>query len=646
MSFGDIRSRIWLASMLPVTLIVLLLVAVFLVARLGDNEMAHQQRARSLARQLAASSEYGVFSANTANLQAVASAALHEPALRSVVILDAAGALLAKAGVPGYALPLRPEPGESEVREVATGSDLFLQPIMAAQLPLEDLFQAKGIDAKPAKFLGHVLLEVSNDDLRERERELLWLGLALGLAGLLLGGVLALSLGRRVIGPITRVSRTIHRIGQGDLAARAEVLPDDPLRDLQHGLNQMAASLESGRDELERRVAVATSALREKKEEAEMATLAKSHFLAAASHDLRQPTHALGMFVARLGQLPHSAETRRLIESLERSVQAMQDLLDGLLDVSRLDAGAVPVQARPFAVADLFEQLRSELAQVAVEKGLRLRIRPSDAAVLSDPALLHRILLNLLGNALRYTHTGGVLLACRCTANRQLVRIEVWDSGIGIAAEHQEAVFKEFYQVGNLARDRGKGLGLGLNIVQRTAQLLGYRLQMRSQLGVGTRFSIEVPLAPRHLALDRRHALRTQVIDNLAGLVILVIEDDALAREALVSLLSSWGSVVLEADGLSTAQKQLTSGAEPDLIISDYRLSDGEDGIQAIGRLRAMAGRPIPACLTSGDTGPGLMQKAKEAGLSLLHKPVRPAKLRSLIRRLATPAQGAGDALT
>jgi CheY-like chemotaxis protein len=306
----------------------------------------------------------------------------------------------------------------------------------------------------------------------------------------------------------------------------------------------------------------------------------------------------------------------------------------------------VQVQLRAFAVADLFEQLRSELALVAAEKGLRLRIRPSAAAVFSDPALLHRILLNLLGNALRYTHTGGVLLACRLAANGQLARIEIWDSGIGIAPEHQEAIFKEFYQVANLARDRGKGLGLGLNIVERTTQLLGYRLQMRSRVGVGTRFSIEVPLAPPGIAFDRHSASQTHVIDNLEGLVILVIEDDALAREALVSLLLSWGSVVFEADSLSTALKQLDPGAEPDLIISDYRLGDAENGIQTIRRLRAVAGRPIAACLTSGDTHPGLMQEAKEAGLSLLHKPVRPAKLRSLIRRLATRGQSVGDALT
>jgi CheY-like chemotaxis protein/anti-sigma regulatory factor (Ser/Thr protein kinase) len=298
----------------------------------------------------------------------------------------------------------------------------------------------------------------------------------------------------------------------------------------------------------------------------------------------------------------------------------------------------VQVQLRSFALADIFDQLRAELVLIAAEKGLRLRIRPSAVGVVSDPALLRRILLNLLGNSLRYTHTGGVLLACRRTADAGRVRIEIWDSGIGIALEHQEAIFREFYQVGNVERDRGKGMGLGLNIVERTAKLLGHRLQMRSRPGVGTRFSIEVPRASGALELERRSPPRSGVIDHLAGLVVMVIEDDALAREALVGLLASWGSTVIEADGLSTAQARLKEGVFPDVIISDFRLRNGENGIDAIRQLRAAAEHTIPACLISGDTDPDVMQQVKQASLRLLHKPVRPAKLRSLLSHLAGDA--------
>jgi signal transduction histidine kinase len=444
---------------------------------------------------------------------------------------------------------------------------------------------------------------------------------------LLFGGFLAVRIGRGVIRPILRVSDIIERIGRGELSARGEVLLDDPLRDLQLGLNQMAERLEQGRDELERRVALATLELREKKEEAETATLAKSRFLAAASHDLRQPTHALGMFVARLAQLPHDEETRHLISNLEASVRAMQDLLDALLDISRLDAHVVKVNLRAFPLEEVLEQLRSGLMPVATDKGLQLRIRHSRVWVMSDPTLLHRILLNLVSNALRYTRTGGVLVTCRLRRAGEYVRIEIWDSGIGIAKEHQNDIFKEFF--------RSKGLGLGLNIVERTAQLLGYSLELTSRPGHGTRFSIEVPVASPQPQSTLPAAPEVPGFDDLSGLKVLVIEDDALAARGLASLLKSWGCQVRLVDGLAKAMPLVAKGFVPNVIISDYRLRGGENGMDSVHHLRTAIGRDVPACLMSGDTNPELMQSARDAGLTLLHKPVRPAKLRSLIRRLA-----------
>jgi signal transduction histidine kinase len=646
MKIVDIRSRMLLAALLPVTLIAILLAGVFLVARVGDIGEAHGQRARSLARQLALASEYGLFSDNITHLQTLANGALRESEVRSVAIMNAQGQILARAGKAGYTTAPSLTLQESEKFDPAARTDLLSQPIVASQLKLDDLFEAKAMDAgAPPHLLGHVLIEFSRESLIKRERDMLLVGLAVTLGGLLFGGFLAVRLGRGVILPIFRVSRMIERIGQGEFSARAAVLPDDPLRDLQNGLNRMAERLESGRDDLEQRVALATLELREKKEEAETATLAKSRFLAAASHDLRQPTHALGLFVARLAQLPHDAETQHLIENLEASVRAMQDLLDGLLDISRLDAQAVQVQLRPFALADIFDQLRAGLALSALEKGLRLRVRPTTVWLMSDATLLHRIVLNLVVNALRYTREGSVLVACRLVGDGKHARIEVWDSGIGIAPEHHQKIFTEFYQVGNTERDRGKGLGLGLNIVERTAHLLGHRLQMRSSLGRGTRFSVQVPLFLLGAAMDMQLPLRGETFDDLAGLVVLVIEDDALAREGLVSLLKSWGCVVGAAEGLAMALWHLENGLVPDVIMSDYRLRDGENGMDTIRQMRLAAGRSIPACLMSGDTDPSLMQAARDAALTLLHKPVRPAKLRSLLRRLAPAIQADDDDL-
>ncbi|MCZ8293136.1 MAG: ATP-binding protein [Hylemonella sp.] len=638
MTFFDIRDRMLLAALLPVTLVAVLLSSVFLTGRYADLDEAHQQRARSLARQLASASEYGLFSANTGSLQAIAAGALREPDVRSVMILNAQGQALALAGSSG--LTTLPALGPQEQRwvDATTGLDLLLQPVNASQLRLDDLFEAgtpaNQLDAAP---LGHVVLEISRAAMVSRSHDMLAIGLAVTLGGVLFGAVLAVRIGRGVIRPILRVSDMIHRIGRGELSVRGQVQPDDPLRDLQLGLNQMAEHLQQGRDELEQRVALATSELRAKKEEAETATRAKSRFLAAASHDLRQPIHALGMFVARLAQLPHDRETRHLIGNLEASVRAMQDLLDALLDISRLDADAVRVQLQPVPLAPLFDQLRGALQPVASEKGLRLRLRCSDIWVQSDPTLLHRILLNLISNALRYTGNGGVLVGCRRSRGGSHLWIEVWDTGVGIAPEHQQDIFREFYQIGNPERDRSKGLGLGLNIVDRTARLLGHPLQLCSVPGHGTRFRIELPLAQPGDLQSLLAAADPLPVDDVRGLRILVIEDDRQSAQALRGLLDSWGCVVAVVEGLQGALTVVDGGFVPDLVLSDFRLRAGESGMQTLEHLRTTLVRSLPACLMSGDTDPELIQSCRDAGLPLLHKPVRPAKLRTLIRRLARP---------
>ena len=635
----SIRARMLLAALLPVTLVATVLAAVFLVVRVGDNAQAHQQRARSLIRQVALASEYGLFSANIASLQTIASGVLREADVRAAVIVDAQGGVLVRVGKPSYADLPALSGQEGQWVDPATGIDRLTQPIVAAQVTLDDTLERSSADPAVApQLLGHVVMEFSRQSLKQRERDMLAAGIAITLGGLLFGGALAVLIGRSVVRPIMRVSRMIQRIGDGDLSVRDEVRPNDPLRDLQKGLNQMAERLELGHEEMAQRVALATSELREKKEEAEVATRAKSQFLAAASHDLRQPTHALGMFVARLGQLPHDAQTQHLVTNLDASVRAMQDLLDGLLDISKLDAGAVQVNLHAAPLNPIFEQIRLAMVDAASEKGLRLRVRPTTAWVRSDPVLLQRILLNLVANAVRYTQQGSVLLACRASGHDAgsgvRARIEVWDSGIGIAPEHQTQVFKEFYQVGNAERDRTRGLGLGLNIVERTAHLLGHPFTLRSHLGQGTRFTLEVPLARADAAPP--DAAPAAPVTRLNGLAVMVIEDDALAAEGLVGLLQSWGCTVTASDGQQQALAQMAQTGVPDVIVSDYRLRGDENGISAVNALCQAAGQSISACLMSGDTDQALITQARQAGLTLLHKPVRPAKLRSLLRSLTT----------
>jgi signal transduction histidine kinase len=391
--------------------------------------------------------------------------------------------------------------------------------------------------------------------------------------------------------------------------------------------------------ESEARLRALSELLREKKDAAEAASLEKQRFLAAASHDLRQPAHAMGLFVAALAQRPLDPSTRQMVSGLEASVAAMQDMLTALFDISRLEAQAVQVRLVACPLEAVFEQLRQGFASAAAGKGLRLRVRPSTAWVQSDPVLLHRVLQNLVDNALRYTRSGAVMVAARVAAGGHELRIQVRDSGIGIAPQHHREIFSEFFQIGNLERDRAKGLGLGLSIVERTCRLLHHPVSLRSALGRGACFTLRAPLARPQAQAPAVPALELPAADEFAGLRLLVVEDDALGSTALVSLLRSWGFAVNLADGMAQASQMLRDGDTPDVIVSDYRLRHSQTGIEAIQALRRQAGRLLPACLISGDTDAELNRRAAEAGLTLLYKPVAPAKLRKLLRHLTkTPA--------
>ncbi len=366
----------------------------------------------------------------------------------------------------------------------------------------------------------------------------------------------------------------------------------------------------------------------------ENASQAKSRFLASASHDLRQPAHALGMFVARLAGLPNDVPTRHLVDCMDASVRAMQDMLDGLFDMSRLDSEPTLVSKIALPIEGIFGQLRHSLSGTASDKGLRLRIRPSKAWVESNPDLLHRILLNLVNNAVRYTPQGSVLVACRPTNDGTQLRIEVRDSGIGIDAQHHEEIFQEFFQINNQQRDRSKGMGVGLSIVDRACRMLKHPLLIHSALGHGTRFTLIVPLATPKAGGTYEGATGLTPTIDFNGLRALLIEDDELGRMGLASLLDSWGCTVMVAEGAQTACDLYVPERAPDIIISDFRLGGGVNGIEAVDRLSALAGRRIAACLISGDTDANLIQQAKAARLTLLQKPVRPAKLRNLMRHL------------
>lgn len=369
-----------------------------------------------------------------------------------------------------------------------------------------------------------------------------------------------------------------------------------------------------------------------RKDEAEAASQAKSRFLAAASHDLRQPAHALGLFVARLKQLPSDEQTRELVNGVDSSVQALQDMLNAFFDYSRLDSQLTHASVRNFELNTVFDKLRTSFTEMAAQKGLRLRIRPCRDWVLSDPILLQRVLLNLLGNAVQHTPCGTVMLVCRPSRERGYLRLQVRDSGLGIAEQHQKRVFEEFYQVENPERDRNKGLGLGLSIVERSCKLLNHGLHLRSALGCGSTFTVLVPVGQVEEAGVSAVTPDAAKLQGIHGMRVMLIEDDELGRAALKGLLQSWGCVVIEASSVSTAVERWDPRSPPDFILTDYRLLGVQNGVDAVRSLREKAAREVPACVISGDTAEDVKEQINTAGLLLLQKPVKPAKLRSVLR--------------
>jgi signal transduction histidine kinase len=368
------------------------------------------------------------------------------------------------------------------------------------------------------------------------------------------------------------------------------------------------------------------------KELAEQANLAKSAFLAAASHDLRQPIHALGLFVGALRGVAMAPEGERLIGQIEQSAAAMDGLFSALLDISKLDAGAVEVRPQVFVIGALLARICSDFGAEAQAKGIGLTALPCGVAVESDPLLMERILRNLVANAVRYTASGRVLAGCRRRGGR--LAVQVWDTGRGIPPAEQERIFGEYYQLGNPERDRTKGLGLGLAIVRRLARLLDCPVRVRSVPGRGSCFEVELPVA-RTLPAEHIAPAEAGAPAASGAKMIVVIDDERAIREAMTDQLRFWGHEVMTAAGADEAIAKLSAyHGRPDLIICDYRLRSEEDGIEAVARLRADYNETIPAMLITGDTAPDRLREAHASDLLLLHKPVSSAKLRRAIAEL------------
>lgn len=446
--------------------------------------------------------------------------------------------------------------------------------------------------------------------------------LLIGLAISLLSGVF---LAQRMLVPIRKLGEGAARIGAGELDRRISIKTGDELEALGEQFNRMASQLQQSYATLEQKVEERTRQL-------EQANLAKSRFLAAASHDLRQPLHALGLFAAQLRTEKDPAERVRIEERIESAVGAMNELFTALLDISKLDTRTLSPAIMDVPLARILARVESAFAGPAREKGLRLRVVASRAWIRSDPIFLERIALNLVSNAVRYTTRGGIVVGCR--RRQSALRFEVWDTGDGIPDSHLVEIFDEFVQL-DRHKGRGTGLGLGLAIVQRLCDLMGHQLSVRSRVGKGSCFAVELPLAdaPPESPNEPAHA-DAPPDRHLHEKLIVIVDDDSLVVEGMSGLLRSWGYGAVAANSAEMALAALPARRRsPDLIISDYHLTQGESGIEAICKIRKAFSADIPAFLVSGDVSPDRLRDAQDAGYTLLHKPVRPMALRAIVTR-------------
>ena len=370
--------------------------------------------------------------------------------------------------------------------------------------------------------------------------------------------------------------------------------------------------------------------------EAEVANRAKTQFFTAASHDLRQPLHAMGLFAEALRARTHEPEVAKLVNSINESVDALEGLFSELLDITRIDSGGVEVNPENFEIGEIFRKIRLHFEPAAFEKGLELRIRGGRHVALADPLLVERIVRNLVSNAIRYTSDGSVLVSCRKYGDR--LRLQVWDTGPGISAEERLRVFEEFYQVPGVeavASEQKKGLGLGLAIVKRLAALMAVPVRLASEPGRGSVFTLELPLGKAPRIAARAMPGKGPVGITLDGRLIVIVEDEPAVREGLEVLLTGWGATIVSLESVAAARawaEAAPAGATtPALVIADYRLEHGTTGVAAIQSVRQKFGSDVPAIVVTGSSMTGHDTEALEQNFHLLIKPVLPNKLRAMI---------------
>lgn len=506
------------------------------------------------------------------------------------------------------------------------------------------------IDSQPSGrvVLGSVLVDVSLHDAIMAQHATLRHALIVLLLSLLVAGVIGWQAARWISAPLRHLAGAVQRLGQGDQPVSVAVTDRTEIGELQGGFNHAAAALFNIQRGMQEQISQATLELARKNTALEAASVARSRFLAAASHDLRQPLYALTLFSAALAVDEHDPQRLDRIAHIQECVQSLDHLFSELLDLSRLDTGAVQVEIGEFPLDRVFADVSRTFGMVAEQRGLALRTHPTRLWVRSDSVMLTRMLNNLVSNALRFTHHGGALIGTR-HGGAGRIRVEVWDTGSGIAPEHLPSVFDEFYRIDDhsgAGLDDGShsGLGLGLATVQRLAQLLDTRVQAKSRLGRGSVFHFELPLASTGtlpIAAD------DDMPGELAGRRVLVLDDDPAILSGIRFLLRSWGCEVAVAEDRQQALEAVENWPAPvDIVISDLHLRSGEGSLEIFAELDKLYendGEPSFArLLVTGETRADHLHEVIAAKIPLLYKPVSPQQLRRAMLAAFVAARGDG----
>lgn len=638
---GSLQRDLRRLGILPCLLLALLLTGWFTHSHLRTLDAVFEAEGLALARQVAAMSDLSLYAGDLPALQNLAQAALRTGQATRLEISNSAGIYVSAGPAPGLT------------------QRSFSAPVMLREASQATAFAPPGSSTADLRPIGVVQAFRDTRALSRARTLALLTNAGLALLALVVAWLAVRHLARHVSQPLARLSRTVGELQAGNFEARCELASDPRSKGPHHELatladdvNRLALHLQQHQQISEARVREATAVALMRMTEAEQAALSRARFLAAASHDLRQPLHAMGLFIDGL-LADASAAQRPAMQRLQESTAFMSLLLDDLLEISRLDAQVLTPTQSDVRVADLFDALAAQHAAQAAQNGVRLVWQDRGLWVRSDAALLQRVLGNLVGNAIRHVPLEGTVMVV-ARAREGGVRIEVRDNGVGIAPIHQSRIFEEFYQVSNTERDRRQGFGLGLAICARVAALLGTRIALRSALAHGSTFSIQLPRAcPLPEAPDAQAPrIAASAPASVAGLHCLVVDDDPVILEGTRALLEQWGCSAQLSRSAAEARSLLAApGARFDAILCDLQLADGaladgihpeQDGLAVLSAARQWQGDAL-FVVVSGATSAPALQRLRQQGVLLLTKPVAPARLRAL---LSTQRAQPGEART